>query len=382
MSVRAPESFSPVRSEPVFHRPFFEQALGGKRNIDYVHRQGQIEFYRLVFQSEYTCFLCNRLRKDIPEIGKMKNNPFFQSPIRLVISIAVSLVIAEAGIMVVLTLFPDLPRITGVFIDSILLLLLLIPSLTFFVFRPLILHITERKRVEEALRKSESQLRYLSSQILRAQEIERRRISRELHEELGQTLPALKLQLMLIEEKLREDQGPIKEDCENILKYIDQVVEGVRRLSQNLSPSIVEDFGIAIILRRLVNEFNERYQMNVSLQIDDIDDLFLQDSKIIIYRILQEALSNVGRHAQAKNVSIVIKKGGEKVFFHINDDGKGFDMKHAFRKEAAEKGWGLALMDERMRMLGGTLDVSSQEGKGTQITLTIPVKKQTRLLER
>ncbi len=180
---------------------------------------------------------------------------------------------------------------------------------------------------------------------------------------------------------MRKDQGPIKEDCENILKYIDQVVEGVRRLSQNLSPSVVEDFGITIILRHLVDEFNERYQMNVSLQLDDIDDLFLQDSKIIIYRILQEALSNVGRHAQAKNVSIVIRKGDEEVFFHINDDGKGFDMKRAFRKEAGEKGWGLALMDERIRMLGGTLDVSSQEGKGTQITLTVPVKKQTRLLE-
>jgi len=122
---------------------------------------------------------------------------------------------------------------------------------------------------------------------------------------------------------LREDQGSIKEDCENILKYIDQVVEGVRRLSQNLSPSVVEDFGIAIILRRLVDEFNERYQMNVSLQIDDIDDLFLQDSKIIIYRILQEALSNVGRHAQAKNVSIVIKKGMRRFFPTSMMTGKG-----------------------------------------------------------
>jgi signal transduction histidine kinase len=146
----------------------------------------------------------------MPGIGKMKNNLFFQSPIRLVISIAGSIVIAEAGIMVVLTLFPDLPRITVVFVDSILLLLLLIPSLTFFVFRPLILHITERKRVEEALRGSESKLRYLSSQILRAQEIERRRISRELHEELGQVLPALKLQLALIETNCGEIRGRLK----------------------------------------------------------------------------------------------------------------------------------------------------------------------------
>ena len=309
------------------------------------------------------------------EIVKMKNNPFFQSPVRLVISTAVSIFIAEAGIMVVLTLFPDLPRITVVFVDSILLLLLLIPSLTFFVFRPLILHITERKRVEEALRKSESQLRYLSSQILRAQEIERRRISRELHEEFGQALPALKLQLKVIENKLREDQGAIRKDCENILRYIDQVVEGVRHLSQNLSPSVIEDFGISIILQRVVDEFIGRYHINVSLDMDDINDLFLQDSKIIMYRILQEALSNVGRHAHAKNVSIVIKKGDGKVSLNINDDGKGFDVKQVLRKEASEKGWGLALMDERIRMLGGTLDVSSQEGKGTRITLTIPMKK-------
>jgi signal transduction histidine kinase len=119
------------------------------------------------------------------EMGKMKGNPFFQSPIRLVISIAVSIFIAEACIMILLSLFPNLPRIMVVFIDSFLLLLLLIPSLTYFVFRPLLLHITERKRVEEALRESEKQLRYLSNQIFTAQEEERRRISRQLHEELG-----------------------------------------------------------------------------------------------------------------------------------------------------------------------------------------------------
>ena len=134
-------------------------------------------------------------------MDKMKGNPFFQSPIRLVISIAISIFFAETCIMVLIFFFPNLPRITVVFIDSFLLLLLLIPSLTYFVFRPLLLHITERKRVEEALRESEKQLRYLSSQILTAQETERRRISRQLHEELGQTLPALKLQT--IRERLR-----------------------------------------------------------------------------------------------------------------------------------------------------------------------------------
>jgi len=305
----------------------------------------------------------------------MKENPSFQSPIRLVISIAVSIFIAEACIMILLSLFPDLPRIMVIFIDSFLLLLLLIPSLTYFVFRPLILHITERKRVEEALRESEKQLRYLSNQILTAQEAERRRISRQLHEELGQALPALKLELRRVEKKLREDQGAIKEDCEYILKCFDQVIEGVRRLSQDLSPPFLEDFGASTAVRRLVDEFSERYPIQVALDMDDIDYLFSQGDKVTLYRILQEALSNVGRHSQAKHVSVVMKKEDEKVSLIIEDDGKGFDIKQTLAEDAPEKRWGLALMDERIRMLSGTLDVRSQEGKGTRLTFTIPMEE-------
>jgi signal transduction histidine kinase len=243
------------------------------------------------------------------------------------------------------------------------------------VFRPLILHITERKRVEEALRESEKQLRYLSNQILTAQEAERRRISRQLHEELGQALPALKLELRRVEKKLREDQGAIKEDCEYILKCFDQVIEGVRRLSQDLSPSVLEHFGISFALRRLVDEFSDRYHTKASLNIDDIDHLFLQDAKTILYRIFQEALSNVGRHSQAKHVSVVMKKEDEKVSLIIEDDGKRFDVKQTPMEEATEKGWELSLMDERIRMLSGTLDVRSQEGKGTRLTFMIPMEK-------
>jgi signal transduction histidine kinase len=185
----------------------------------------------------------------------------------------------------------------------------------------------------------------------------------------------LKLQLRLIEKKLRQDQRAIKEDCEGILKNIDPVIEGVRRLSQDLSPPFLEDFGISFALRRLVDDFSDRYRTKVSLNIDDIDHLFLQDAKTILYRILQEALSNVGRHSQAKNISVVMKKEGEKVFLIIEDDGKGFDIERTLKKDAPEKGWGLALMDERIRMLGGALDVRTQEGKGTRLTFTIPMEK-------
>lgn len=102
----------------------------------------------------------------------------------------------------------------------------------------------------------------------------------------------------------------------------------------------MEDFGISVILQRVVDEFFEQYPIKVSLEIDGMDDLFLQDSKITIYRILQEALSDVGRHAQAKNVSIVMKKRDDEVSLDIEDGGKGFDVKQALRKDAPRKGWG------------------------------------------
>jgi signal transduction histidine kinase len=309
------------------------------------------------------------------EMDKMKGNPFFQSPIRLVIGVGASIFVAEAGVMVLLSFFPNLPKITVAFIDSILLLFLLIPSLTFFVFRPLILHITERKRVEEALRKSEEQLRYLSNQILTVQETERRRISRQLHEELGQILPALKLQLRVVEKQLREDQGAIKVECENILKNIDQFIVGIHRLSYDLSPPFLEDFGVSTAIRHLADEFSKRHNVEVSLDVDDIDPLFLKEGKVILYRILQEALSNIERHAQAKHVSIIMKKEDKKASLAIEDDGKGFDVSQTLRKDAAEKGWGLPLMEERIRMLNGALDVRSQAGKGTRLTFTIPAEK-------
>jgi signal transduction histidine kinase len=95
----------------------------------------------------------------------------------------------------------------------------------------------------------------------------------------------------------------------------------------------------------------------------------------MIYRIFQEALTNIGKHAHARNVSMKVKKDEDRISFFVEDDGKGFDVKHAAMKEGSESGLGLATMDERARMLGGAFDLWSEEGKGTRITLSIPIKK-------
>jgi signal transduction histidine kinase len=222
------------------------------------------------------------------------------------------------------------------------------------------------------LKESEEQLRFLSSQLLTAQETERRRLSRELHDEVGQALAVLKLRTDFIRESLDKDKAKAREECERSLHYIDQVIENVRRLSRDLSPAVLENVGLTAAIKWLVENITHNHQARVTLDLIQVDDLFSQDSKIMIFRVIQEALTNIVRHAKAKNISIAIKRSGNRVMFLIEDDGKGFNVVKAAGREAAKKGLGLKTMDERVRMLRGTLDLHSEEGKGTRITFTAP----------
>jgi hypothetical protein len=232
--------------------------------------------------------------------------------------------------------------------------------------------ITERKRAEEALRESEQQLRSLSAQLLRAQESQRASVSRELHDELGQGLNTLKLRLALLCRKLRKDQASLKEDCEETLGYIDEIIEEVRRLSRDLSPRVLEDLGLVAALRRLIHEFAKRTSTKVSSQIDDINEFLSKDAEIFLYRIVQEALTNIGKHANAKCVLLSIAKVDGTVRGVIEDNGTGFDLEALGVPGSAEKGMGIAIMKERIRMLGGTIDVWSRPGEGTRIHFLVP----------
>jgi signal transduction histidine kinase len=233
----------------------------------------------------------------------------------------------------------------------------------------------EHRRTEETLKETEKQMRSLSSRLLSAQEIERKRISMELHDELGQALNVMKLQVRVLEKGLREDQSAIKKDCEKLLEYIDQVIEDVRRLSLDLSPTVLEDLGLTSALHWLISTFAKGPEMKVEVEIDEIDQLVPENYRIIVYRVIQEALTNVGKHSKAANVSVVIKRGGDKVTFLVEDDGKGFDMQQTGIKNSTEKGLGLTTMNERVRMIGGDFEIWSQTGKGARIYFSIPVGK-------
>ncbi len=236
--------------------------------------------------------------------------------------------------------------------------------------------ITQQKHSEEVLKESEKQLRYLSSKLLTAQETERRRISRELHDELGGALAVLKLRLSGIRKNLTKDQSDLKGECKHSLQYIDQIIENVHRLSKDLSPSILEDLGLTASIRWLASHFEKNYGTKVILDVVGMDRLFHQDTQILIYRILQETLTNVGKHSQAKNVLVTLTAHDGQASFVVEDDGRGFDVRQALSKNATERGLGLTTMDERTRMLGGYLDIWSEVGKGTRISISVPLKKE------
>jgi PAS domain S-box-containing protein len=233
----------------------------------------------------------------------------------------------------------------------------------------------EQRRAEEALKESEQELRRLASQLLSIQEKERRRVARELHDELGQALTVLKINLVAIEDKLAPDQEHLKASCEHNLAYIDTVIENVRRLSWDLSPSSLEDLGLSAALGYLVDETCRNHNIQCTVEMDEIDHLFTPEIQINIYRIFQESLTNVVKHARASLVSVKVAREDGKVSFTIRDNGRGFNLKQAMSGKVAKKSLGLTAMHERALMARGSLQISSRKGRGTTIAFFIPTTK-------
>jgi PAS domain S-box-containing protein len=227
------------------------------------------------------------------------------------------------------------------------------------------------ERAQKALKASEQKLRALTAQLLSAQENERKRLAAELHDELGHALLTLKLKLESLEEQLQPQQVSLKDELRKILGFISETIGEVRRLYLDLSPGDLEDLGLTAALHSLIEDF-VALQKNLAwtVKLDNLDGLFALPIQTAIYRVVQEALTNIGKHAKPNHVSLEIKRDKEGVSFTVNDDGKGFDKKKVL---AEKKTLGLLSMEERVKILGGAFELWSQKNRGTRISFTIPL---------
>ncbi len=236
--------------------------------------------------------------------------------------------------------------------------------------------ITECKRAELALLESEKQLGILASELLNAQEAERQRISIGLHDELGQALMHLKFKVASFIKEYQNISFRSTDAGDGLLSCVDEIIEYVRRLSRELSPSVLEEIGLTSSIHYLVEEFCGHYNLDCnSIEVDQIDQVFPFETQLNIFRIFQECLTNVARHAQAARVSVDAKNRGDHVLFIVKDDGKGFDVKNVASLNGPQRSIGISAMQQRVRMLGGSLEVQSAQGTGTRVSFSIPLVK-------
>ena len=234
--------------------------------------------------------------------------------------------------------------------------------------------VAKRRQTEESLQESKERLRHLPSQLLAAQEVERGRLARELHDDLGQSLAVLKMQLRAIQRKAPPESFETRESLEHSLNFINEIVEKTRRLSRNLRPAILEGLQLGEALQNMFDDFATHYGVKDFLvNLDRVETLIPPETQLHIYRIFQEALNNIAKYAHPTKVMVNMEKEARGVSIRIEDDGEGFDPEEVMIRKAREKGMGLATMSERVTMLGGTFHIKSNKGQGTRITFSLPL---------
>ena len=233
---------------------------------------------------------------------------------------------------------------------------------------PLIGEAVNRFHLEEEIRDSETRLRHLSSELLTVQESERKRIGREIHDGIGQTLAAIKFALESKLGQMRGGAASPEASIENIISLAQNGIEESRRIQMDLRPSILDDLGILPTLSWFTREFQKVYS-HISIEKEiDIQENEVPDSlRIALFRVIQEALNNTAKHSKADLVRLSLGKKEDKIELNIEDNGMGFDL------ENYRKGLGLTSMRERTELLGGSFAIESTPGKGTTIKAQWPI---------
>ena len=249
--------------------------------------------------------------------------------------------------------------------------------------RSLQMEVTERKRTATALRESQEyyqvlfnearqmqeDLRRLSTQVLRVQEEERNRISRELHDEIGQALTAIHVHLTLASRQMGVGTKICTHAIGTALRVLEETMESVHRFARELRPQMIEDLGLVPTLRSYLKAFGQRTSLRVGFRACKAAEKIGNNQKAALYRVLQESLTNVSKHADAKQVMVTLRAIKKRICMEIKDNGKGFEVAKSPNRKSR---LGLLGMQERMRLLGGDFGVHSKPGQGTMIRVQVP----------
>ncbi len=247
--------------------------------------------------------------------------------------------------------------------------------------------IAQRRAVEATLRESEqiqrdllaesqqlhAQLRHLTHQVLLSQEEERKQISRQLHDEIAQILAGVKVQLTVLSQVALVRPGELRKRLARTRRLIGQSIEVVHRFARGLRPALLDDLGLIPALRSLVKEMSGRKGLRIELTaVTGVEALDLL-RRTVLYRVAQEALTNVARHAHARRATVRVQRTADVIRLEIRDDGRSFS---ADRMLAARHGGHLGLigMRERVEMVGGRFTIASAPGKGTTVTAEVPIE--------
>ena len=230
--------------------------------------------------------------------------------------------------------------------------------------------VTLRKANEDALKRHQQELRELSAQVLEAREAEKTRIARELHDELGQVLTALKMDLAWLTERMPSHDAELAAKARAMSAMLDQTVASTRRIAADLRPLMLDDLGLADAAGWLVDDFAKRSGIRCEFQLNGVaaEDLSKAVSTAV-YRALQESLTNIARHSGAKNTWVVLATENGSIHFEVEDDGRGISPEDL----AKARSLGLRGMRERVAHLGGSLEVARAPRGGTRVRARIPL---------
>ncbi|MFQ5857357.1 MAG: ATP-binding protein [Anaerolineae bacterium] len=239
--------------------------------------------------------------------------------------------------------------------------------------------ITEHRRAEEALQQHADRLLALTAQLAEAEEAERQRLARELHDQVGQNLTALGINLNIIRSQLPEEAAaPVRSRLDDSLSLVEQTAERIRDVMANLRPPVLDDYGLVATLHWYGEQFARRTDIAIAVEGEEPVPRLAARVENALFRIAQETLTNVAKHAQATQVTVTVEVEGGTLRLVVADDGIGFDPSTTLRASPAPladpdggRGWGLLTMTERAEVVGGRCHIESYPGQGTRVIVEV-----------